>query len=428
MTCQRVSLELYWLQARWLKLCLPVIFMLGTVPAHAEKSPDEVLQAALRITSLANALNEVGRSEARAASLLTEIASIASPSGREHDRAAKVADLMRNAGLVDVEVDNTPNVAGRIVGMTGKALVFVTMLDDLPITEEFQREGLRPRREGDRVVGPATDIQSAVAAMVLAAEALVASGVHPRHDLVFAAVAREETGLQGMEALYSRYKDNAVGFVEVLGDGQAVHYGAGGAIGWWKVVAHGPEGHTGTGGLPNVNQAIANAASEIFNLQQPERHKSTFINIGIIRSGETFNHKPATGWFSLDIRSQERRVVEEIVREVRRILVRVSQETHTRLEMVPDFQSLGGQIPGARDSYLTRSAIAVSRHLGFQPELSDAGCCNMRVPIGEGTPAVGIRGERGGARATRDEWASIPAMLNMARHMVLMGVTAGELQ
>jgi acetylornithine deacetylase/succinyl-diaminopimelate desuccinylase-like protein len=370
---------------------------------------------------VARALARVERAEPRAVARLIELASIVSPSGREHARAAAVARMMRQIGLTNVTVDSTPNVTGTIPGRSGRAVVFVTMLDDLPIIATFQRTQ-RARRQGDRVIGPATEIQSTVAAMLTAAEALIAAGVRPEHDLVFAAVAREETGLQGMEALYAGWRTRAAAFVEVMGDGGEIFYGAGGAIAWWRVVARGPEGHTAEGGLPNVNQAIARAVDRIFALPHPERDRDreTAINVGMLRSGEVFNHKPATGWFSLDVRSRDREIVEAIGREIRTLLDQVGRETGITLEMVPDVLSLGGQIPGARDTLLTRAAVAASRFLGYEPTLSDLGCCNMRVAIGGGTLAISLHGGRGGDRGTATEWASIPSLLNAARQIILL--------
>ena len=62
--------------------------------------------------------------------------------------------------------------------------------------------------KGDRVVGPGTNTSSTTAAMLTAARALVAAGVEPENDLVFAAVAQEETGLDGMRDLYREYGDD----------------------------------------------------------------------------------------------------------------------------------------------------------------------------------------------------------------------------
>jgi acetylornithine deacetylase/succinyl-diaminopimelate desuccinylase-like protein len=419
--------------ARW-ALLLIVGVGVGSLAAQ-ERAADPIQEVAGR-PAVRAALAAVNRSEGRTVATLIELASIVSPSGREHQRAAAVARRMREIGLTRVAVDSTPNVVGTIPGTSGRAIVFVTMLDDLPIIESFQREGRRPAREGSRVVGPAVELQSSVAAMLTAAEALLQGGVRPRHDLVFAGVAREETGLQGMAALYAQLKDRAVGFVEILGDGHRIQYGARGATAWWRIVARGPEGHTRNGGLPNVNQAIARAVDAIFALPHPERYRDrqTAINVGTIQSGiaspmrpiAAFNYKPPTGWFSLDVRSSDRAIVEEIGQEVDAILRRVRSETSISLDMVPEFQSLGGQIPGARDSLLTRTATAVSRYFGYEPELSDSGCCNMRVPISHGTLAIGLHGrERGGSRATLDEWADIPNMMSTARHVTLLAAAAG---
>jgi len=396
--------------------------------APAQDRAGDPLRGVTANPALAAALEHVDGAVERAVTTLIELASIVSPSGREHERAAAVARRMRQIGLAEVTLDSTPNVWGMIPGTSGRALVFVTMLDDLSSIETFQRSGShQPRREGRRLVGPATELQSAVAAMLVAAEALVSAGVRPQHDLVFAGVAREETGLQGMQALYRGLKDRAVGFIEILGDGREIQYGAVGSIVWWRVVARGREGHTTDRDLPNVNWAIARAVDAIFALPHPERHRDrdTYINVGVLQSGEKINRKPATGWFSVDVRSRDRAIVEDIQREIAAILRRVGSETGISLEMVPDFEAAGAEIPGARDSLLTRAAVAVSRHLGFEPELTAVGCCNMRVAISGGTPAIGLHGERGGDRGTVAEWADVPAMVNMARHVVLLAAAAG---
>jgi acetylornithine deacetylase/succinyl-diaminopimelate desuccinylase-like protein len=230
-----------------------------------------------------------------------------------------------------------------------------------------------------------------------------------------------------MEALHAGIGSRALAVVEVMGDGREIYYGAGGAVAWWRVVARGPEGHTAEGALPNVNQAIARAVDRIFALPHPDRFRDrdTQVNVGVIQSGTVFNHKPATGWFSLDVRSRDREIVEEIAREIGTVLGQVGRETGIDLRLEPEFRSLGGQIPGARESSLTRTAVAVSRRLGFEPTLSDLGCCNMRVAIAAGTPALGLHGGRGGERGTAAEWASIPSLLDAARQVVLLGAALG---
>ena len=113
---------------------------------------------------------------------------------------------------------------------------------------------------------------------MIAAEALVRAGIQPEHDLIFAAVAQEETGLVGMKIIYDRYRDRAEAFIDVLGDGHSISYGALG-IHWWRVAASGPGGHTLRGGLPNINQGIGRAVDRILSLPNATRDDSTRTRI-----------------------------------------------------------------------------------------------------------------------------------------------------
>jgi hypothetical protein len=49
----------------------------------------------------------------------------------------------------------------------------------------------------------------------------------------------------------------------------------------------------------------------------------------------------------------------------------------------------------------------------------------MNLPIARGTPAIGLGGERGGRRGFADEWADVPAMIDTAKHVVLLAATVG---
>lgn len=397
-------------------------------PAHAQAPRS--LSEALQDEGVQSALAYVEASTDRTARFLAEIGAIISPSGQERDRAEAVGRRMREIGLRNVEVDGTPNAVGTIPGRSGRALVFVSTLDDLATVAENQRAvSAPPRVEGDRVVGPGTNTSLTTAAMIAAAEALVQAGLTPEHDLVFAAVAQEETGLIGMKDVYAEYRDRAVGFVDVLGEGRSISYGAIN-IHWWKVVASGPGGHSLGGGLPNVNQGIGRAVDRILQIHQPEMHPDsrTVANISMLNSGAVYNHKPLTGWFSLDLRSMEARLVEEMETEVRSILEQVAEETGVTFAMEPFQLTPGGQIPGARESVLVISAEAISRHLGLEPRLSNMGSSNMNVAIGNGTSAIGISGSRGGQRGFPDEWANVPAMMRTAKHVLLLSSTVGGAQ
>lgn len=393
-----------------------VLAMLGAKGAASQ----EVLRQSADGRAVLDAL---ASGETEAEDELLEIGSIVSPSGSEHDRAAKVAEIMRAAGLSDVEITASPNVIGRLRGRrAGHALVFVSTLDDLATVAAHQRAARAPlRREDGRIAGPGSNTSMTTAAMLAAAEALIDADVRPERDIVFAAVAQEETGLNGMRALYQAYKD-ADAFIDILGDGSDIAYGALG-IHWWKVLASGPPGHTLRGGLPNVNRGIAEAVSRIFDLPAAANEPDmTRLNIAMIDSGAVFNHKPASGWFSLDIRSLDAGRIAAVEDKVDEILAEVGAETGIAFERTPVNLVPGGQIEGAKNSSLVRWAAAIAQAEGRAPELTDAGSANLNIAIAAGTPAIGLGGERGGARGEMGEWASIPVLHRAARVVALLAL------
>jgi acetylornithine deacetylase/succinyl-diaminopimelate desuccinylase-like protein len=385
------------------------------------------LGEALANSAVSKGLEYIDNRRAETAEFLRLIGGIISPSGQEQERAEAVAQRMREIGLSEVRVTSSPNAIGIIPGDSERALIFVSTLDDLATVAENQiASGTPPRIEGNRVVGPGTNTSLTSAAILTAAEAYLSTGLKPRLTLVFAAVAQEETGLVGMKDLYSEYADRAEGFVDVLGDGHSISYGAIG-IHWWRVVASGPGGHTLSGGLPNVNQGIGRAVDRILSLPDAARNDDsrTRINISVLESGSVFNHKPETGWFSLDIRSMNGDIIDAIEKDVRQILKDVSAETEIRFQMDPFQLTPGGQIPGAERSDLVVAASAISSHLGYEPSLSNSGSSNMNVAVAGGTLAIGLGGSRGGGRGQPEEWADIDGMMRTAKQVYLLSVLIG---
>ncbi len=383
------------------------------------------LDDALADSAVQNGLEAIETTRDLSAAQLVQIGGIISPSGQELERAQAVAAIMNQIGLQDVQVTASPNAIGRIPGTSGKAVVFVATLDDLATVAAHQAAANSlPIIDGDRVVGAGTNTSLTTVALLSAARALINQDLKPEHDIVFAAVAQEETGLVGMRALYEDYKDRALAFVDVLGEGNGISYGALG-IHWWRINAYGPAGHTLNGGLPNINQAIARSVDQILQIPDPQLYadRRTRLNVAILNSGAVFNHKPETGWFSLDVRSLDPEHIDSMEQQTRAILSDVSAQLGIRLEMEAVSMTPPGQIPGALESSLVQTSIAISNFLGSSPALSNAGSANLNVAIAGGTLAIGISSERGGRRGFPDEWADIPVLQRTAKNVFLTAVT-----
>lgn len=356
---------------------------------------------------------------------LVDIGGIISPSGQELERAQRVNEYMQKIGLQSVITDEQPNTIGVIPGQIDSVIVMVSTLDDLAGVAENQRAiGKPPYVDGSRVIGPGTNTSSTTVGILAAAEALIAADIQPYYTIVFASVAQEETGLVGMKKIFEQYKDRAVLFVDVLGDGHRISYGALG-IHWWKVIATGPTGHTlrsGWPGQPHVNQAIGRAVDRILSLRHPIRYDSlnSRLNVGMIHSGNVYNHKPAEGYFTLDIRSLDNNVISETEAAVRDVLKSVTTETEIAFELEP-FQIMdGGQIDGFLDSWKVQKSLDISRYLGYEPGTSNAGSSNMNVALSQGYPAIGLGGNRGENRGKMDEFADSNAMINSACYVFLL--------
>lgn len=179
-------------RVRWIRRgAKTAIAMVAAALAAAAHAETVTFAQAMARPGVHAVLADIDAGRDAADRLLVDIGGIVSPSGKEHARAVAVKAEMERSGLRDVRMDDLPNVTGVIPGQSGKALVFVSTLDDLATVAGHQRAAGRPPRvEGGRVVGPGTNTSSTTVAMLMAARALVAAGIKPEHDLVFAAVAQ----------------------------------------------------------------------------------------------------------------------------------------------------------------------------------------------------------------------------------------------
>jgi len=140
---------------------------------------------------------------------------IAIPSvfGSEQPIAEAVAQDLESFGLKANMVpvaDSGPSVVGVVAGVHEKPrLVFNGHMDTVQVCAGWTRDPFNPTVEGDRLYGlGAVDMKGGLAAIVMAAKALVSTGVPLKHSFAVHAVSDEECWSRGTSTLIGqRYYD-----------------------------------------------------------------------------------------------------------------------------------------------------------------------------------------------------------------------------
>src|SRR5437667_5191033 len=151
------------------------------------------------------------------------LSAIPAPTGAEAQRAARVAELFREAGLGDVRIDEAGNVSGWFSGNGGSErgeggrghpvpapVVLSAHLDtvfgpDVDVSVE---------RRGRRLEGPGiSDNARGIAALVAVAEAVVMARLRTARPILFAATVGEEGSgdLRGVKYLLNGGRGNGEG-------------------------------------------------------------------------------------------------------------------------------------------------------------------------------------------------------------------------
>jgi len=154
---------------------------------------------------------------------LQDLIRIPSPSGKEADAAAYIAEKMKSYGYDRVEVDSLNDVMGTINGSgDGRTILLNGHIDHVPVGDMDEPysgkiiNGSEYGVEGNVVYGrAASDMKAALSAMVLAGGLLKDLGIPLKGDYRVAAVALEELGGEGTK---STIKTGFTGDLVVIGE------------------------------------------------------------------------------------------------------------------------------------------------------------------------------------------------------------------
>jgi tripeptide aminopeptidase len=208
---------------------------------------------------------------AAAEDLLMRFLSVEGVTGHEAKIAAAVSDALQKAGVpasairfddANKRIPVATETGNLIVDLSGtrlgSRLLFSTHLDTVPLCA-----GVKPRREGDRIVSDGTtalggDNRTGCAILVALAETLLKHSLpHPPITLLF--TVREESGLHGARELDPADLGGAVMCINV--DGQDPSDLIIGAVGQenWEVEIRGKASHAGVAPEKGISATLVGA-------------------------------------------------------------------------------------------------------------------------------------------------------------------------
>jgi acetylornithine deacetylase/succinyl-diaminopimelate desuccinylase-like protein len=409
-------------------------------PAAAQTSPAQADSAVRRILSTpgfrkAAAALDAGHDRWVADTIaLTEIPA---PPFKEAARARAYAQMFRERGLTDVEIDEEGNVLGLRRGSGSGPIVIVSAHLDTVFPEGTD---VKVRREGDRLHAPGVGDDSAGLAMQLALiDAMKAGGIRTRSDILFVGTVGEEGlgDLRGVRHLFNKgkYKGRAKAFFSLDGTGTDGIVTGGAGSKRYRVTFKGPGGHSyGAFGLVNPAAALAGMIAELYRIEPPKAPKTTY-NVGVIAGGTSVNAIPESASAEIDMRSES---AAELARLEQSFLAAVQRAAAAENEarstgegpVIAEARPIGdrpaGQTPESAD--IVRFAAAAYRSEGVTLTYHSAST-DSNLPISLGIPAVTLSRVASGGRAhAPDEWIGIEKAPNVKLKRIVLATilaTAG---
>ncbi len=269
--------------------------------------------------------------------LLADLVAIPSPSGKEAEIAAFVADTAR-AWKLDVEVDD----AGVVIEVRGaaarrgaapgggaapSALAFATHLDTVPPGEGWTREPYAPAIEDGRLYGRGSgDAKASVAAMLLAARDVAEAGGPARGRLLVLLGLSEETRDTTMPRLVERIEKDQSRPIDaaIVGEPTNLDFAvAQRGLLRLDLVAEGDQRHAGRVDEGFCRSAIATLARDILALEGLARGRphnllgDPTITPTMLDAGVARNVTPASARAVLDVRSTPNWSHAELVETIR---------------------------------------------------------------------------------------------------------------
>lgn len=405
----------------------------------AQAAPEPKPEAVLKARGYKSAIRILDRDHDRMVDEIVKLTEIPAPPFKEAARAAAYRDMLKDAGLEDVEIDEEGNAMGiyRGTGPAGGPAVMIAAHLDTVFPEGTS---VKVRREGTRLHAPGIGDDTRGLAVLLAyARAMKESAIKVKQDIIFVGNVGEEGpgDLRGVRYLLTRgkYKDRVKAFVSM--DGIDVARIVSGGVGSkrYRITYKGPGGHSyGAFGLVNPMAAMSQTVVDFYKIPVPETPKTTY-SASVTSGGTSVNSIPNEVLMEFDMRSESPAELAKVEQAFLAVVNRsVEGENAARSvkegPITAEIKLIGDRPAGetAATQPIVRNAEAIVRASGLDPERVFSST-DANLPMSLGIPAVTIgSGGEGGRAHALDEWIDVEKSKSLHGAAVGLGIllaTAG---
>ncbi len=359
------------------------------------------------------ALNYVETIVARSQKDLIELTEIPAPPFQEQQRATRFAELLKEAGLTEVTVDEVGNVIGRRPGANSERVIaYSAHLDTVfpagtDVTVKYKDKKMYAPGIGDNTSG--------LVQVLGVLRGLQHAEISTKAEVLFIGNVGEE-GLGDLRGVKHLFRDDAKKIDTLIAvDGGPAERIVFGGIGShrYRVIFRGPGGHSwGAFGLANPHHALGRAIEKFVKVAPSvtSTGEKTSYNIGRIGGGTSINSIPFESWMEVDIRSGDQSKLDEIDTAFRASVDQaLLEENDARLrgpEVTVRVERVGTR-PAAKGNpelAVVQRAMAAVQSFSLSPELR-LSSTDANLPLSLGIPAITMsRGGRGGNAHSPDEW------------------------
>ena len=415
-----------------------VAAILLATTAHAQ-TPTQNVAKVMNSAGYKSAVAVLDRDHDKTVADIITLTEIPAPPFKEEARAKAYLDMLKGAGLTDVEMDTEGNVMGlrRGTGAAGRPLVVIAAHLDTVFPEGTP---IKVKREGTKLLAPGIGDDTRSLAVLLAyVRAMNEAKIATDKDILFVGNVGEEGpgDLRGVRYLFTKgkYKDRVGAFFSMDGTSAARVVTGGVGSKRYRVTFKGPGGHSyGAFGLVNPMVAMSAAVTEFYKIPVPATPKTTY-SASVTGGGTSVNSIPDATWMEFDMRSVSKDELAKVEKRFLEIMPAAAEAENAARstkegKIVADLKMIGDRPAGHTDESLplVQTAVAAVSAHGLKPDLG-ASSTDANMPMSLGIPGITIgSGGSGGRAHSLDEWIDVEkgsSLKGMTIGLTMLLATAG---